>query len=795
MFLFAIHLCTICLAQEKFDFYVSNNGNDSFPGTSYQFPKKTITAISPALETFSLVNKKVKLGLKEGNIFEEGLVTSYPIEINTYDNNLPGNEFAILNGTKEFGAGWLKEAGKIYTFNQLIFYNGFVGYGINTIGQYSFISVFEIDRELEKTAPFTARRLLKFLSNQTDIENTPGSFYTPVTNQNPMPVYIHTSDGSSPNDNKKYRYEVTVKDWAVNSTYQANNRFENLWVRGFGAGNGMLPGGADSYYNKVIFGPGAGIHHLVVRSGTINHSLFLPGAKNTNAFAVVFYDVEGLNRHCYVTNSIFLDIPTPVYAHTSYGTNYGAVEMDNVVAFADSLSAGPFMYTSNNDTVLLNNIYADGFYSGYHYGNAGHVTISNSSFKDVTFGIAFNDANNAINAAIENVFIKTKQTGFASGIITQNKTTINLHHSIIYISNNNNNPNATIGSFVSGTGGAINKITASGNIFICDVSPSGFLRAAATNTTDGIATSKDSWDNNVYVLLRGKNIQWSVTNPSTNNGSYIIDDFDDWKKQSGQDQHSLFFDLRNDPRGLKAIFKDPENGDYNLADTKEGNMAAGLQAGMTDAISCFLKRPTYEEAAELIRTNKELSVKSCRNPCSQSSIKVNATFGLDSINNRQVKLKWNITEQNNINRYVVQRATGNGNFKIISTIPIAADSLYELTDNIQPGIEYKYRLGVVAKSGSICYSDIKTIKSQDNTSKSFTIYPNPSNGKIFISMNGYIGRTSFIVSNSIGEIVLKKEGASLYSTQALDLSHQPPGMYSIKVITSGGSFVQNFILL
>ena len=789
-----MHLSSLCIAQQKFDFYVSNNGNDSFPGTSNQFPKKTIAATSPALESFSHTNQKIQLGLKGGDIFEEGLITSYPVEINTYADNVPDNKFAILNGTKEFGTGWLKEAGKMYTFSQPVPYNGFVGYGIGAIGGFSFICVFEIDRELEKTAPFTARKVLKFLSNQTDIENTPGSFYTPVTNDNPIPVYIHTSDGGSPNDNKKYRYEITVRDWGVNSTYQPNSRFENLWVRGFGAGNGMLPGGDNSYYNKIIFGPGAGIHHLGVRSGTINHSLFLPGAQNTSAFALIFYDAEGLGRHCYIKNSMFLDIPAPVYAHTSYGTNYGTVEMDNVVGFADSVLVGSFMTTSNSDTVLLNNIYADGFYSGYNYANAVYAAISNSCFKDVQFGIAFNDAYNAINAIIENVFVKTKATGFASGIIIQNRTTVNLHHSIVHISNTNyNNPNTSTGSFVSGTDATANKIIASGNIFICDVDPSGFLTAAVTNTDDGIATSKDSWDNNVYILLRGKNIQWSVTNPSTNGGNYTIDNFDDWKKQSGQDQHSLFFDLRNDARGLKAIFQNPENGDYNLANTKEGDLVASLHAGMTDAISCFLKRPSYEQAAELIRTGNELSVKTCRNPCTQNSIKVNATFELDSISNRQVELKWNIAEQNNIDRYIVQKKAGNANFKIISSIPSVMDSLYVVTDNIQPGIDYQYRLVVIAKSGNKCYSDIKTIKSYD--SRPFTIFPSPSNGKIFISMNGYIGRISFIVYNSIGEIVLKKESVSLYAAQALDLSNQPGGVYSIKIVTAGGSFVQNIILL
>ena len=788
-----LQLPGLLAAQSTTDFYVSNSGNDSFPGTSNIFPKKTIAGVAPSLKKSFHANGFVKLVLKSGDIFQEGLITSYPIEINTYADNAI-NDFAILNGTKVFDTGWIKELDGNYTFQQPIPYSGFVGYGINAIGQYSFISVFEIDKLQEKTAPFTARKLLKFVNNIPGVENNAGSFYIPVGNQNPMPVYIHTSDGSTPNNNKKYRYEVTVRDWAVNSTYQKNNHFENLWIRGFGAGNGMLPGGENSYYNKIIFGPGAGIHHLGLRSGTINHSLFLPGARNTNQFALVFYDAEGLGRHCTVKNSIFLDIPMPLYAHTSYGTNWGAVEMDNVVGFADSVLEGPFMYTSNTDSVLLNNIYADGYSSGYNYGNASYAAISNAIFKDVQFGIAYNTAFNVIHSKVDNVFIKTTGANFTSGLIMQDRTILNLHHAIVYIKNGNKSTgNSIVGAFISGAGSTKNGLVASRNIFICDVGSGKSLAAATTNTNEGIATSKDSWDYNVYILLRGNNIQWAVTNPATNGGSYIIRSFDDWKKQSGQDEHSIFFDLRHDPRGLKAIFEDPENGNYDLANTMEGKQVAGLQAGMTDPVSCFLKRPAYEEAAEMIQNDKAFSVNKCRNPCTQNSIKVNASFGLDTLNNHLVKLKWTISEQDNIDRYVVQKATANSIYKMIRAIQVSRDSLYTLIDNVQPGIEYRYRLMVLAKSGNKCYSDFKTIKFKDD--KPFTIYPNPSTGKILISMNGFIGRTSFTISNSVGQVVLVKEGASFYSPQALDIINQPAGVYLIRVKTIKGIFVQSFILL
>ncbi|MEP6949314.1 MAG: T9SS type A sorting domain-containing protein [Ginsengibacter sp.] len=789
LFLFLPHTS---VAQEKFDFYISNKGNDSLPGTSELLAKRTIGGIAPVLKTFSIARGSVKLGLKSGDMFQENLVTSYPIQLGTYAANYGENDFTILNGSKEFNAGWIKEPGTSNTFKQAIPYSGFKGYGINGIGSYSYIYVFEINKALEKTAPFTARKLLKFVNGSTAVENTPGSFCTPVnTNENPMPVFIHTSDGSSPDANTKYRYEVTVRDWAINSTYQQDNKFENLWVRGFGAGNGMLPGGANSYYNKIIFGPGAGIHHLVARSGTIDHSLFLPGAQNTNDFAVVFYDVEGLGRHCTIKNSMFLDIGSPVYAHTSLGTNFGAVEMDNVVGFADSAETDGFMFTSNTDTVILKNVYADGYTSGYNYGKAKYATISNSYFKDVNFGIGYS-ATNPVRSLVNNVFIKTKGTIYTSGIFMQSNTSLKLTNSIIHLIDNYASYWANAGAFVYGGGGAFSKIEASGNIFICDIIPSATLIAATTNTNKGMATSTDKWNNNVYVLLKGNKIAWSTTNAATNKGSSIIQNFDEWKKQSGQDQNSLFFDLRNDPRGLKAIFADPDNGNYQLANTKEGFQIAAMHAGMTSPITCFLKKPTYEEAADLIRNNKVLSINTCRDPCGQNAIRVNATFDINAINSRQVKLQWNISEQQNIDHYEIEKSTGNPDFRRICSIPVSSDSLYSFIDDLQPGIACRYRLSVIPQAGGKCYSDIRAIKIDDD--KAFSIYPNPSTGKILISMNGYTGRTNFIVSNSLGQPILKKEFFSLYNSNALDLTNQPKGIYFLKVATGRGISVQKFSL-
>ena len=130
VFLLLLNLPVWCGAQVKLDYYVSNAGNDSFPGTSIAFPKKTISAMAPALQKTAYSNGIVKLGLKAGDLFEEGLVTTYPIEVNGYSaGTAANNALAVLNGTKIFNAGWLKRAGTNFTFNQSIPYDGFLGYG------------------------------------------------------------------------------------------------------------------------------------------------------------------------------------------------------------------------------------------------------------------------------------------------------------------------------------------------------------------------------------------------------------------------------------------------------------------------------------------------------------------------------------------------------------------------------------------------------------------------------------------------------------------------------------------
>jgi hypothetical protein len=769
--------------QGNYDIYISNSGSDKNPGTSPQLPRQTITGADSIYKRLYKANGKVSIGLKSGDVFSEDCIASYPMQLNTYYNSTGKNDFALLNGSDKFDSGWMKLRGTLNTYSQPINYSGSMS---QPIGNYSYIYVIEIDKELEKTAPITARKLLLLAPSIEALDTIPGTFYEPVTTNNPVTLYLHTSNSSTPNSNSRYRYEVTTRFSSIYDYNSVKNRFENLWVRGYGSGAGLIASADSTYCDHVIFGPGAAIHHMVAKGGTINNCLFLPASNNINQFAFVFYNTNGSGKHNFISNSMFLDIPYPLYSHTNNG-NFRSLQLDSVIAFANNSPGVYFMNISNNDSVMLNNVYVDKYNTDYGNNDALYNSISNCYFKDAAIAIRYSPS--PVQSFITNTFIKA----FSTGILMTSNNSVQIINSIIHMYS----PAAvnTGVNFIRNQGYNSNPITASGNIFINDANTRQPVIMATANTDSGIATSYDKWNNNVYIVLRNNKLNWLVTNKTTNKGSTLVTTFSEWQRQSGQDKNSLYFDLSNDPRGLKAIFIDPDNGDYELANTPEAVQIKALQAGMTNPITCFLQEPTYEHAASMIMNYTPMLINSCRNPCLFSDVRVNYKFDPVELNHEQIQLQWTVAEQQNIDHFEVERSVNDTSFTSIYSSPVTTDSTYLFVDHdIQVNVPYVYRLAVVAKNGNICYSATDTIKVVSAKHK-MVIYPNPSTGKIMVSMNGYSGWAYFVITNATGQTVLTSGDYLQNGTaQTFDLTNRSKGIYFLKLSTIDGLYVERFVI-
>lgn len=603
-------VCNSIYAQNGFNYYISNLGSDSSNGTSPYTTKATLGGSALEIQNRAITTGTVSIGLRAGDVFKEAYKPKHSLKVGSFSNR-SFQKFAIMDGAASFDSGWIKTSPLSNSYQQAIHYKPFTGYGIDNIGSYSYIYVYEIDRELEKTAPFTARRLLSLASTRSALDTLLGSFYESPSNISPLLVYIHTSDGLSPNNHPKYRYEVTVYDKAIDARGFDNCEFENLWLRGYGAGSGPLPAGGESRYTNIIFGPGAAIHHAVPKSGIFKRCLFLPGPKNTNAGgAIVFYNDQGLNRNNEVSESIFLDIPFAIYGHTS-GTSYRNTSIKKSLFFGPGSGRG--IAGANTQSFVLDSLFITNFARGYQ-SSAPFLTIKNSQFVNLA-DMAISILGEKVNANVENVFIKG---GSSFGIIEGDGTNLKLSRSIFHLN----------GSFIRKDNS--NTVDAIGNIFIVESDQSlGIF--SMSNTDAGAGTSADRWSNNVYILVKGKAV-WEVSNRNTNGGKKFVDNLKDWQAQSGQDKNSLFFDLRNDHRGLRAVFVDPENGNYELANTVYGNKIRSLGAGMITPPTCLMQKPTYEDAAEMIAENNVRMLNECKSPCQKISTSIKSNKIADGFN-------------------------------------------------------------------------------------------------------------------------------------------------------------------
>ena len=797
LLLFSLLLCLWVSAQGGFDWYISNQGNDLQSGFSPQAPKRTLSGYSNNPASAGPAARPLKIGFRAGDIFEESFTPGFPVQAGTYFDRAGINRFAILSGTRSYNSGWIPAPGTRNVFEQLIPLTGFTGYGINNVGAYSMVYVIEYDRSREAASPISAGKLLRFVRSLQECDDTPGSFYEPVTiDENPKRIYIHPSDNRSPNQHPAFRYEVCVRDRAINSTWQSGNLFEKLWVRGYGAGNGMIPSGNNSIFRSMIFGPGAGIHHLVLRQAVIDRSLFFPAAENTSSFAVVFYDTAGGRRRNVVSNSLFLDLPSPLYVHTSGGSNYGSLVLNNVIAFRNRTGAANFLDLADTDSLEVNDCYVSGFQNAFSSGKAVYAQFRNNIALDVNSGMLL--AAGARLIGVNNCFIRTGSSGVSKGISMGPQARAVVSGNIIWLRDRKQSQLSALGGiFLEHTGQVQGSLIASGNIFIADLSDTDYayaLSAVASTDTTGTDISGLRFRNNVYILLKGKGIYWYLSRPGQAPGRRQNLSFEEWRLLSGQDENSIILDLRNDPRGLKAVFTDPDNGDFSLAATPEGDRIRRIRAGMTSPMSCFLQQPGYEAAADMIMRGGVFTANACRNPCLQNNIRLAHHWEVEADNQGLIRLNWQLEDERNVAQYTLMRSSGNFDFRQVAVIPADGRGRYTYTDSqVLKGIRYRYSLGVTNRQQEKCFSAIR--ESTTAEGRLFAFYPNPARGQVQLQLNGYAGPLALTIRNLPGRVVQRQQLQVKYGVApVISLLRIPAGLYLAEIVTDTGRSVEKLLI-
>jgi hypothetical protein len=609
--------------ESSIDIFISNEGNDNNNGEASASPKKTIDAAEKRAGQIAASSSTINLGLKAGDVFREQLDAIPGLAVRTYSAEPGQNTFARLSGMEIVSNGWTKAPGLEHLYINTITHH------INTVnGGYHFLVLYEIDTLLEKTHPFAARRMMQMAASADAANAMEGSYYTSILNATKEDVYINTSDNATPGAGR-YRYEISLRDFAINAPNRV--QLERLIIEpsGHGYGNGF---GDSTLISRCIFN-GYGTHAVVFKSGVIEKSLFIQGAKGLSqgSIPVVNYEVAGAGNYSRLSGNIFLGTQTGPYAHQSgrAATYHEEMVYDSNQVFGDTGYTDVAFGADLVKSVTVKNNYAENIRK-YWTGSATELLIEHNIFNNVVgrSGIS-TPSNEPVNAKLRNNFIKTgghsgnqfvndQATGF---YFVNNAVRLQAENNIFHLKTDwtgNAQPVSLFAALAS-------NVQFRRNIIICDVPPGHRARVISVDKNNRGQFAADS---NVYVILRGDGFLWTALNPA--NGEANITSLSRWQAETGQDAASIVIDLRNNAHGLKGLFRDPANGDYHFAPTFAADKVKELKAGMANPPYTFACRPSKDEAAQSIMREEVAQAAPVCNPASITAESGQVTIsGLD----------------------------------------------------------------------------------------------------------------------------------------------------------------------
>ena len=143
-----------------------------------------------------------------------------------------------------------------------------------------------------------------------------------------------------------------------------------------------------------------------------------------------------------------------------------------------------------------------------------------------------------------------------------------------------------------------------------------------------------------------------------------------------------------------------------------------------------------------------------------------------TLENGATRILWNVLQEENISRYLVERSFNGSTFSEIGSVKADLRSAYNFTDaNPAAGTNF-YRIVAIGRDGQTEYSDVMRVNNASGKA-SFSVYPNPVKGnKVNLQLNNV--------------------AAGNYNVRLINLNGQT--VYNERINVSGTSFNQSFVL-
>jgi hypothetical protein len=157
-------------------------------------------------------------------------------------------------------------------------------------------------------------------------------------------------------------------------------------------------------------------------------------------------------------------------------------------------------------------------------------------------------------------------------------------------------------------------------------------------------------------------------------------------------------------------------------------------------------------------------------------------------NNKSVSLTWSVSQETNNKGYSVERSSDQSNWNEISFVENNTDAQltaqYNFVDNNPSGGTNYYRIAAVDMSGSITYSEIKSVSVDQDVNNEVSVYPNPAKSSFYIQNNGTDHNLRMQIYDPFGKTIASN---ILHAGKnEVNISNLPAGTYIVHTQKTNG---------
>jgi hypothetical protein len=154
--------------------------------------------------------------------------------------------------------------------------------------------------------------------------------------------------------------------------------------------------------------------------------------------------------------------------------------------------------------------------------------------------------------------------------------------------------------------------------------------------------------------------------------------------------------------------------------------------------------------------------------------------------NGTTRLLWNVGEEMNVTRYVVERSLNGNDFTTVGSVAAGGKAVYSLEDNQVITETRYYRVKNVDIDGSSKYTPVIKVSGKERVAGQIQLYPMPAKDQVYIQHDKAPAKVNISIYNLEGKMIQQVQAIPNTYQTSLNISKLMSGMYLVKYDDGNG---------